>query len=210
MSLYLEQGESRRPSSCTRRSRRRCAKAISFRCASCRRETGAGVARAARHHRQAAAQPDRRQSAAVPQGRGRQRPRSSMPEPDPEQARARARVQGRDRSVRRQARRVPRAPGHGDAGHAALHRRRAQAVQGRPPVHAAGRQERRGRARRCPATSPRWRRSTRSSSTACCTTRTTRTTSTCAARVPDADARRRDRRRRSAATSSGSPTCCTG
>ena len=94
------------------------------------------------------------------------------------QARARARVQGRHGPVRRQARHLPRAPGHGHARHAALRRRRPQAVQGRPPVHAAGRQERRDR----PRGAGRHRRGReggrRSSSTACCTTRTTRTRST--------------------------------
>ena len=100
--------------------------------------------RAARHVRQARAEPDRGQPAAVLQGRGR-RGRGVPLRAGPDQARARPRVQGRHRPVRRQARRLPRPPGHGDQGHAALHRRRAQAVQGRPPVHAAGRQERRDR-----------------------------------------------------------------
>ena len=126
-----------------------------------------------------------------------------------EEARARARVQGRHRSVRRQARHVPRAPGHGHARHAALHRRRPQAVQGRPPVHAAGRQAASRSTAPCRATSPRWRRSTRSSSTACCTTRTTRTTSTCGRWSFRRRCTASRSRPRSAATSSASPTCCT-
>ena len=43
----------------------------------------------------------------------------------------RRRLQDRQRSVRRQARRFPRLPGHGAQGHAAVHRRRQEAVQGR-------------------------------------------------------------------------------
>ena len=63
-------------------------------------------------------------------------------------------------------------------GQPALHRRRPQAVQGRPPVHAAGQGPRRGAARACRATSARSPRSTRSTSTPCCTTRPRTTTST--------------------------------
>ena len=43
----------------------------------------------------------------------------------------RRRVQDRQRSLRRQARHLPRLPGHGEEGHAAVHRRRQEAVQGR-------------------------------------------------------------------------------
>ncbi len=171
--------------------------------------TGAGVAGAPRRAGEARAESGRRQSAAVLQRRGRRG--GGVPlGAGSEEARARARVQGRHGSVRRQARRLSRPPGNGDQGHAALRRRRTQAVQGRAPVHAAGRQERRSRERGARATSRRSRRSTRSSSTACCTTRTTRITSTCAR----SSSRRRCRawrsRRASAATSSGSPKCCTG
>ena len=83
--------------------------------------------------------------------------------PDPEQARARARVQGHHRSVRRQARRVPRASGHGAHGQ----RSSSSATARKPfkvgaPVHAAGQGARRGRRRRFRATSAPSPRSTSS------------------------------------------------
>ena len=94
--------------------------------------------------------------------------------------------------------------------HAALHRRRPQGVQGRPPVHAAGRQERRGR----PRGARRHRRGGqgRRDRVRLRAARLARRGPHphAAARVPGADAGRRDHARRSAATSSGSPTCCTG
>lgn len=93
--------------------------------------------RAARRDRAAAAQSHRRESAAVPQGRGfgrRSHPRSARPGP----ARHRPRLQGHQRPVRRQDGGVPHPPGHRHAGQPSLHRRRAQAVQGGAPVHAAG------------------------------------------------------------------------
>ena len=171
--------------------------------------TGAGVAELLDVFVKLAAEPDRGQPAAVLQGRGRREPSEFRSEPDPTQARARARVQGRRRPVRRQARRLPRPPGHGHQGHAALHRRRPQAVQGRAPVHAAGRQERRDRPRG--ARRHRRRGQGRRDRLRLRAARLARRGPHphAAARVPDADARPRDRRRRSAATSSGSPTSCT-
>ena len=71
--------------------------------------------RAARRHRQAAAEPDRRQPAAVP---ARARARDAKPiarRARPAQARAGARVQGHAGPVRRQDGHLPRAPGHGHA-----------------------------------------------------------------------------------------------
>ena len=59
------------------------------------------------------------------------------------EARHRRRLQDRQRSFRRQARHLPRLPGHGEEGHAAVHRRRQEAVQGRPPVQDQGQGPRR-------------------------------------------------------------------
>ena len=80
---------------------------------------------------------------AVPEGRRRRREADAR-RAGPVEARARPRLQGHDRSVRRQGRRVPRAPGHDHEGQPALHRRRPQAVQGGPPLPAAGQGHRRG------------------------------------------------------------------
>ena len=142
--------------------------------------------------------------------KGRRRRRRGIPfRAGSEEARARARLQGRHRSVRRQARHLPRASGHDHARHAALHRRRPQAVQGRSPVHAAGREERRDR----PRDSRRHRRGREGRRDRlrlrCCTTRTTKTRSTCGRSSSRGRCTASRSRRRSAATSSGSPTCCT-
>jgi small GTP-binding protein len=51
-----------------------------------------------------------------------------------EGARGRRRLQDRQRPLRRQARHLPRVPGHGEEGLATVRRRRQEAVQGRPPV----------------------------------------------------------------------------
>ena len=95
--------------------------------------TGAGVRELLDDLRQAAAHARRRQSAAR-SSRARAQAQRVSRRAGPGQARDRARVQGQRRSVRRQARRVPGAPGHGQARQPALRRRRAQAVQGRPAL----------------------------------------------------------------------------
>ena len=202
-------GRESRPSSCTRRSRRRCAKAISCRSASCRRAPAPASPSCSTIFVKLAPNPDRGQSAAVHQGRRRRARAEFRSEPDPEEARARARVQGRDRSVRRQARRLPRAPGH-DHARTRSSSSATAASRSRSGTCSCCRAARTSRSTaRCPATSPRSRRSTRSSSTPCCTTRTTRTTSTCGR----SSSRRRCTASRSsrsgAATSSASPTSCT-
>ena len=207
MSLYLEQGEiSRRPA------------ARAVREGAARRPSRAGVLRVGAYRRgrrrtdpdlrKAAAEPDRRQSAALHQGRRRGRGRLSL-HARFRATRSRACVQGRHGPVRGQARDIPRAPGHRHARHAALRRRGAQAVQDRPPVHAAGRQEHRGRQRGA------WRhrgggegRRDRIRLRAARFARG-RPHPHEAARVPDADARRRDRaqapRRRAADLRSPAP-----
>ena len=140
--------------------------------------TGAGVAELLDDLRQAAAQSEGRQSAAFHERRRRDAQPSSTREPDPSKHVLAHVFKVVMDPVRRQARHLPRAPGHDHARYAALRRRRPQAVQGRTPLHAAGRQERRGRSRD-PGRHRGGRESRRrSSSTACCTTRTTRTTST--------------------------------
>src|SRR5438132_709023 len=78
---------------------------------------------AARHPRQPRAERDRGQRAAVPEGRGGAGA-GVLRRSRPQGARARARLQGDRRSLRRQGRRVPRAPGDDHAEHAALRRRR--------------------------------------------------------------------------------------
>ena len=172
--------------------------------------TGAGIRRTARRSSTSCCPiPTEGNPPLLHQGRGRGRRRIPLGARSRE-ARARARVQGRDGSVRRQARHLPRAPGHRHARHAALRRRR-RASRSRSATCSCCRAARTSRSTaRCPATSPRSRRSTTSSSTACCTIRTTRTTSTCSR----SNSRRRCTASRSspsaAATSSGSPTCCTG
>ena len=170
--------------------------------------TGAGVAELLDDLRQARC-PTRPKATRRCSPRARARAATEFhSEPDPEEARARARVQGRDRSVRRQARRLPRAPGHDHADTQLF------IGDGRKPFKVGhlfllqgGRTSR--SIAPCPATSARSRRSTRSSSTPCCTTRTTRTTST----WRRSSSRRRCTASRSsrsaAATSSGSPKCCT-
>ena len=208
MSLYLEQGEIS-PSSCTRRSRRRCAKATSSRCASSRARNGAGVAELLDIIVKLLPNPTEGNPPLFYKGEGETR--GGVPlRARSEEARARARVQGGHRPVRRQARRLPRAPGHGDQGHAALRRRRPQAVQGRPPVPAPGRQEHRDRPRRA----GRHRRGGQGRRD-----RVRLRAARLARRGPHPHARRSSSRcrctasrsrRRSAATSSGSPTCCTG
>jgi small GTP-binding protein len=64
----------------------------------------------------------------------------------PAGARDRRRVQDHQRSLRRQARHLPRLPGHGAQGHAAVRRRRQESLQGRPPVQAQGQGPRGSRA----------------------------------------------------------------
>ena len=84
---------------------------------------GAGVAELLDILAKLAPNPDGRQPAAFSQGRRRRR--GGIPcRARSGQARARARVQGHHGSVCGQARRVPRAPGHGEARYAAVHRQR--------------------------------------------------------------------------------------
>ena len=76
--------------------------------------TGAGVAELLDVIVKLLPEPDRGQSAAVPAGRGR-RGEPMHGRARPVAARAGARVQGHGRPLRRQARRLPRAPGHDHA-----------------------------------------------------------------------------------------------
>ena len=115
--------------------------------------TGAGVEELLDVLVELAPNPLRRQSAAVLQGRGRPQAEEFRSEPDPKKHVLAHVFKVVHRPVRRQARHVPRAPGHDHARHAALHRRRQEALQGRPPVHAAGREARRRSIARSRATS---------------------------------------------------------
>ena len=177
--MYLEQGEVERRSSCTRRSRRRCARATWSRSASSRRGPASASQELLDVIVQAAAQSDRRQPAAVRQGRGRDARSRSTPSPIRRKHVLAHVFKVCVDPVRRQARRVPRAPGHDHAGQQLFIGDSKQAVQARAPVPAAGQGAHRDRRGASPATSARSPRSKRSTSTPCCTTRTTRTTSTC-------------------------------
>ena len=117
---------------------------------------GAGVAELLDIFVQADAEPDRGQPAAVPQRRGRCGRSRSMPMPDPQKHVLAHVFKVVDRPVRRQARHVPRASGHHQARHPALHRRRPQAVQGRRiRTCCSGKDLVETGCARCPATSAR-------------------------------------------------------
>ncbi|MFD0325739.1 hypothetical protein [Lysobacter gummosus] len=79
----------------------------------------------------------RSQRAAVLQGRRRGR-QADTGRAQRQGARDRGCVQDRQRSLRRQARRVPRLPGHGQERHTVVRGRRQEAVQGRASVQAQG------------------------------------------------------------------------
>ena len=202
MAKYLEQGEVDAGRSCTRRSRRRCAKATSCRSASCRRapaRASPSCSTSSSSSRPIRPKATRRCS---PRAKATARS-SSAPSPI------------RSKHVLAHVFKVVMDPFVGKLGvfrvhqgtvttrHAALRRRRPQAVQGRPPVHAAGRQERRDRQRG--ARRHRRRRQGRRDrrSTACCTIRTTRTTSTCSRSSSRCRCTASRSRRSAAATSSG-------
>ena len=163
--------------------------------------------RAARRDRQAAAESDRGQSAAVP---ARARAPTAEPSCTPSPIRR--------STCSRTCSRSTIDPFVGKLGvfrvhqgtvtqrHAALHRRRPQAVQGRPPVHAAGQGARRGRRAALPGDIGAVAKVDEIAlRRACCTTRTPRTTTSTCSR---SSSRRRCTAWRSspsaAATSSGS------
>ncbi len=138
------------------------------------RAHGRGDRRTAGRRRAMVPQPRRGQRAAL-----RERPRTATHpgRARREGARRGRRVQDRQRPLRRQARRLPRLPGLGEEGHAAVRRRRQEAVQGRPPRSSSGARTTSRSSRPSPATSPRSPRSTTCTSTPYCTTATTRTRS---------------------------------
>ena len=155
MDRYLERRRRRRRTSCTRRSSRRCARATWSRCCFASARTGAGVAELLDVDRQAAAQPDRRQPAAFLNGEGDDARGRSHAEPDPA------------KHVLAHVFKVTIDPFVGKIGVFRVHQGTvtrdsqlfigdgAQAVQGRPPVHAAGQGARRDRRARSRATSAR-------------------------------------------------------
>ena len=101
---------------CTRRSSKRCAKAISMPMCFVSARNGAGVTELLDIFVKLMPNPDRRQPAAVLSRAKATEAQPISAEPDPEEARARARLQGRW-SIRSSARsrRFPRAPGHDHA-----------------------------------------------------------------------------------------------
>ena len=125
------------------------------------------------------------------------------------QARAGPRVQGHDRPLRRQDGHAARAPGHDHARQPAVHRRRPQAVQGRPPVPPAGQGARRDRARAAGRHLRRSPRSTRMHFDAVLhDAAEDEPHPPEAARLPGAGARPGDRARSATATSSGCGSSC--
>ena len=127
--------------SCTRRSRRRCAKGHLMPVCFVSARTGAGVDGTARHPRQARAESDRGQPAAVHQGRRRQRDRVPLACPI------------RRSTCSRTCSRSSIDPFVGKLGIFRVHQGTVtkdtqlyvgdgrKPLQGRPPVHAAGRQD---------------------------------------------------------------------
>ena len=123
-----------------------CAKATWCRCASSPRAAAPGVRELLDIAEKLLPASGRSQSAAVRQRHAATTRAPIERDARSEGARHRRRLQDRQRSLRRQARRFPRLPGHGAQGHAAVHRRRQEAVQGRAPVQAQGQGPRRDRA----------------------------------------------------------------
>ena len=134
--------------------------------------------RAARRARQARAESGRGQSAALLQGRGRRGRRNSARSPI--RRSTCSRTCSRSSSIRSSASSASSACTRERSPRTRSSSSATAASRSRSGISSCCRAARTSRSTaRCPATSPRWRRSTRSSSTACCTTRTTRTTSTC-------------------------------
>ena len=145
MALYLEQGEELAPEQLHAPFEKALREGHLIPVCFASARTGAGVDGVPRHPREARAQRDRRQSAAVPAGRESTEGEEFHAEPDPK------------KHVLAHVFKVIMDPYVGKVGvfrvhqgtitqgHAALHRRRQEALQGRPPLPAAGQGLRRGR-----------------------------------------------------------------
>ena len=150
MALYLEQGEELSPEQLHDPFEQALREDHLVPICFCSAETGAGVAELLDVLRRLAPNPAEGNPPPFLKGEGDDgRARAGRAGSRP--SRDRARLQGHDRSVRRQARDLPRPPGHAAQRRAAPRRRRAQADSRGASVPAAGQRARRdhaGRARR--------------------------------------------------------------